>query len=342
MLEQKYQTWKEASRAAIGLTVKTQREYGVRYSEDPRLPRNPQVYYRTKKGRGEFPNWNKFLGKDEWVPYESWQAAGTAAQRLQVKGERDYPTKRHLDTRLPSNPHVFYDRKYGREPFPGWQTFLGQEIHQNKRVKRYVRSCSPNEAKILLDKLPTSQRHLLHLADRECRPIGVISRELLMPRSTVNRQLSEARTLLWGYVVAEDKFDGTRVVVKSSNTIQLYPDKVFRLAALLMITREKVLQLTLSELKEKAKRNYRVLVRSSHPDLNRHWRNRGSRLQRIIVANKQIQSLQEDDLQLLIEYEVKLQKKRKHVPDFSLSFDLTSLVSSSLGWGYQEVVEEKY
>jgi hypothetical protein len=60
----KYGTCREASRAAIEISIKTQREYYRRYSEDARLPSHPRDYYQ------DFPGWLKFLGKEEWP--EEW------------------------------------------------------------------------------------------------------------------------------------------------------------------------------------------------------------------------------------------------------------------------------
>ena len=55
-----YETYKEASMAAIRLNIRTIREYKARYKEDPRLPAHPERKYENDGWEG----WAKFLGKN--------------------------------------------------------------------------------------------------------------------------------------------------------------------------------------------------------------------------------------------------------------------------------------
>ncbi len=55
-LKLKYETWQEASEAAIKLGIKNRREYEKRYKENTKLPGNARDY-------DGFPGWDKFLGK---------------------------------------------------------------------------------------------------------------------------------------------------------------------------------------------------------------------------------------------------------------------------------------
>src|SRR3989338_3489274 len=109
-----YPTWKQASRAAIKLGIKTPEEYVLRFKEDRRLRRMVKRLYP------DFPGWNDFLAiksKDRFYP--SWRSATKAARRSGIRNQREYPKKYKRDPKLPSNPRQHY------ADWPGWLAFLG-------------------------------------------------------------------------------------------------------------------------------------------------------------------------------------------------------------------------
>lgn len=105
-----YETWREASRAAIKLEVKSVADYKNKYKADPRLPSDPYSIYDN------FPGWRKFLGGED--PYPDWREASVAALKLGIKSQNDYRKKAKDDPALPSTPDRFYKN------FPGWGKFL--------------------------------------------------------------------------------------------------------------------------------------------------------------------------------------------------------------------------
>lgn len=111
-----YDTWQEASDAAIALGIKNQKQYGGRYKIDPKLPSNPCRY-------PDFPGWAVFLGgekRDKKDFYPNWQEASRAAKKLNFEGVADYRNGYKKDQRLSSIPHILYP------DFPGWRVFLGK------------------------------------------------------------------------------------------------------------------------------------------------------------------------------------------------------------------------
>lgn len=56
-----YLTWQKASEAAIRLGIRNARQYLARYKKNPRLPSHPDGVF------ADFPGWEKFLGKDEYL-----------------------------------------------------------------------------------------------------------------------------------------------------------------------------------------------------------------------------------------------------------------------------------
>jgi superfamily II DNA or RNA helicase len=111
-----YPTWQEASEAAQELGIETFPEYAQRHHEDPRLPSTPFHFYP------DFPDWYTFLGREKPAEkYEDWGKASKVAQKLGIETTKEYLKRYSEDSRLPSNPHRFYD------DFPGWTEFLDRE-----------------------------------------------------------------------------------------------------------------------------------------------------------------------------------------------------------------------
>ena len=52
-----YETWQEASAAAIKLGLSSERKYRQKRKQDPKLPSSPYTMYKN------FPSWRKFFKK---------------------------------------------------------------------------------------------------------------------------------------------------------------------------------------------------------------------------------------------------------------------------------------
>lgn len=109
-----YETWQEASKAAVALGISTHVAYINRYKKDPHLHSNPQIHYK------DFPGWKTFLEQEDKSIYPTWQEASEAVVRLGL-GVRNYDLEYKRDPRLPSNPSKYYPN------FPGWTKFRGKQ-----------------------------------------------------------------------------------------------------------------------------------------------------------------------------------------------------------------------
>ncbi|HLD26241.1 MAG TPA: integrase repeat-containing protein [Candidatus Andersenbacteria bacterium] len=109
----KYQSWQEASVAAISAGISSRREYCARYKEiDSQLPRKPDAY-------PGFPGWKAFLGT-AW--YSTWQEASVVAKVAAIATSSEYFSRcKKVDLRLPYSPGTYYP------DFPGWYVFLGND-----------------------------------------------------------------------------------------------------------------------------------------------------------------------------------------------------------------------
>lgn len=116
-----YETWQEASSAASRLGIKTKDQYHNRYLEDPKLPSNPQSYYK------DFPGFRLFMGKTAY--YTNIKDAMVSVKKLKIVSAKDYLRRRKEDPQLPSNPDKVYPE------FENWHLFLKGEKPQNKYTK---------------------------------------------------------------------------------------------------------------------------------------------------------------------------------------------------------------
>jgi superfamily II DNA or RNA helicase len=149
-----YETWEEASGAAIKLGIVSQTDYNAKYKKDSKLVSLPRLYYEN------FPGWYIFLSKEKKDFYGTWQEASKAAIKLGIKDGVEYDAKYKQDPKLPRAPENYKN-------FPNWFTFLGKEIPPNKyltwqeaskaAVKLGIRNFDEYMAKRELDpKLPAS------------------------------------------------------------------------------------------------------------------------------------------------------------------------------------------
>ena len=115
-LDLTYQTWQEASAAAIKLKILSKREYEKRSRVDEKLPSSPRLTY------SDFPGFEKFLNTD---PYSTWQEASAAAIKLGIKNYTDYGLKFSKDAKLRSANQL----KNVYSDYPGFEKFLGNDLY---------------------------------------------------------------------------------------------------------------------------------------------------------------------------------------------------------------------
>ena len=117
-----YGTWEEASAAAQELGVLIKEAYQSRYSENPRLPSNPEsVYESVWRQNG---GWRGFLGT---YTYGTWEEASAAARALGVRSGTEYKARYKEDSRLVSAPDNKYEGVWKQNR--GWTGFLGTYIY---------------------------------------------------------------------------------------------------------------------------------------------------------------------------------------------------------------------
>ena len=113
-----YETYEEASRAALALGIKTKTEYKHRYKEDPRLPCDPRQRYSN-----DWNGWPHFLGKKVTEFYPTLEEASKAAKALGIKTWDEYKLRYKEDPHLPCKP----ERSYSND-WQGMPQFLGREV----------------------------------------------------------------------------------------------------------------------------------------------------------------------------------------------------------------------
>ena len=113
------QTWQEAAHIVRNLGIKTKSQYLELCGKDSRLPRDPWSKYPG------FPGFPIFLGHDgryKQKPYETWQEAARAAQKLGATTWVLYQKLSSQDPRLYRDPMRVY------KDCPSWKAFLFKEI----------------------------------------------------------------------------------------------------------------------------------------------------------------------------------------------------------------------
>ncbi|WP_339535528.1 gamma-mobile-trio integrase GmtZ [Pseudomonas hunanensis] len=112
-----YPTHAEARDACIRMKITTVADYHKRRKEDPRLPSDPQDYYK-QDWRGHL----YYTGQAE-VTFYNHEEAKSAAQRLGITTAAEYAALYKKDFRLPSRPDIEYALDW-----KGWNDFLDKEL----------------------------------------------------------------------------------------------------------------------------------------------------------------------------------------------------------------------
>jgi len=114
----KYTTYAEAKSAAQELGVASFKQYSRKYSEDERLPANPDKFYTE-----EWEDWYAFLGTERRAEsYLTYAEARAAAQRLGFRTMSEYNKGYKQDPKLPASPHTVYS-----DDWVDTYDFLGKE-----------------------------------------------------------------------------------------------------------------------------------------------------------------------------------------------------------------------
>ena len=119
-----YQTFSEASNAAIALNISTFNEYRTRYKEDPKLPNCPNEVYR--KEWISLGKWKGYLDHQENNKYHSWEDASKASISLGIRSAKEYALRYKDDPKLPSDPRKHYKKYWNKNN--QWQEFLSLPI----------------------------------------------------------------------------------------------------------------------------------------------------------------------------------------------------------------------
>ncbi|HAX11138.1 MAG TPA: hypothetical protein DCX68_13975 [Marinobacter hydrocarbonoclasticus] len=113
-----YATYAEASKAAQRLGLKTNKDYGKGYKQDPKLPAAPQQVYAE-----DWIDWYDFFGtKRPGEMYATYDEASKAVQHLGFKLSSEYRKGYGQDPKLPAHPQLQY-----AEDWTDWYDFLGTE-----------------------------------------------------------------------------------------------------------------------------------------------------------------------------------------------------------------------
>ncbi|MBL4898655.1 MAG: integrase [Colwellia sp.] len=102
MKKEFYETYDEASRAALALGVKSGGQYKKVYKQDSNLPANPNLFY------ADWIDWYNFLKIERPDFYETLSEASLSAQALGIKSRSQYKKGYKKDSRLPSDPERVY------------------------------------------------------------------------------------------------------------------------------------------------------------------------------------------------------------------------------------------
>ena len=114
-----YETYEEAKEAVMKLGITSYKEYGSRYKEDPKLPRNASGVYQ---GKG-WTDWYDLLGRETPDFYETYEEAKDAVMKLGIRVKEEYGSRYKEDPKLPSSPNTAYQGK----GWIGFPIFLGQK-----------------------------------------------------------------------------------------------------------------------------------------------------------------------------------------------------------------------
>ncbi|MCG9575990.1 integrase [Vibrio tubiashii] len=110
-----YDSYEEAAKSAAKLGASSRDVYYKTYTQDPLLPRHPNVRYRAN-----WNGWTAYLGRTKKSFYETYDEASKAVRKLGIKSGDEYRKRYSEDVRLCSAPDVYY-----KDSWKGMPDFLG-------------------------------------------------------------------------------------------------------------------------------------------------------------------------------------------------------------------------
>jgi hypothetical protein len=130
--EKHYATLSLAREGVLRLGITTYQDYKERYSQDERLPSNPNIMYAD-----EWPGYPIFLrGREDEKKYETVTEASEAAKRHGFLTKTDYLKGYKVDPQLPASPQQMYGSKW---KVWGWEKYLGTVIYPFHEAGRAAR-----------------------------------------------------------------------------------------------------------------------------------------------------------------------------------------------------------
>jgi len=133
--EPNFLSFKEASKTAKLLCIRTSKEYNKRYKEVHMLPAKPSHIYGN-----EWISWSNFLGREELTRYKTYNEASLATQALRIASASQYSEHYKKDPLLPSVPYRFYGKEW-----KSWTDFLLPEVINN--LGSFKQACKALEIK---------------------------------------------------------------------------------------------------------------------------------------------------------------------------------------------------
>ncbi|MDD3626878.1 MAG: integrase repeat-containing protein, partial [bacterium] len=104
-----YHTYKEAKNAITNMNINSYTDYTKKkkYQLDPKLPPNPERFYKDKG----WTNWYDFLGKEKPEYYLTYEEAHNAVLNLKIKNQNEYQVRHNEDKKLPDAPWSVYKNR---------------------------------------------------------------------------------------------------------------------------------------------------------------------------------------------------------------------------------------
>ncbi len=130
-----YKSLNEALSACKTLKINTPTLYGIHSHTDPQLPTSLAEYYHN-----EWQSWRTHF--DFEIPYDTWEAAQSAINKLNIKTLSEYKKLYKNDPKLVWNPDVVYEEVWFING--GWHGFIGN-IMGTITAANYIKSQGIND-----------------------------------------------------------------------------------------------------------------------------------------------------------------------------------------------------
>ena len=128
-----YSAYSDAKQAAKKLSLKSRKDYELKYALDEMLPSNPMDKYKDTG----WVDYYEFLDIPRPDFYQSYKEAKSAASRIGIKSRKEYVDQKRYqdDPKLPSQPHSFYKGK----GWTNWNDFIEVVYNTYEEAEKAVR-----------------------------------------------------------------------------------------------------------------------------------------------------------------------------------------------------------